>query len=86
MHSEFEQAVKDLNNPLLKTEVSYKNGIVVPRGTAGSVRLDVVEYNPNGTVKAIFDLKTGKAGLTQTRINQILSHVGENVPVVGIRP
>jgi hypothetical protein len=32
-------------------------------GTKGGVRLDAVEYNTDRTIKEIYDLKTGKAGL-----------------------
>lgn len=75
-----------MNDPLLQTEVTYKNGIRVDYGTKGGVRLDAVEYNLDGTIKAVYDLKTGKAGLTQTRIDQIRSSIGSKVPVLEIRP
>jgi len=71
-HSEFAKQVKGLNNPLLQAEVTYKNGQLVPYGTKGGVRLDVVEYNVDGTIKAVYDLKTGKAGLTTSRIQESL--------------
>ena len=86
-HSLFENLVNALGRNNLHTEVSYLNGRVVPRGTQGSVRLDVVEgsaLNPT----SVYDLKTGKAGLTPSRISQIQSHIpgGSNVPVIGIYP
>lgn len=40
-HAAFEAEVNALGRSDLATEVSYLNGRVVPRGTAGSVRLDV---------------------------------------------
>jgi len=75
-----------LGNPNLATEVSYLNGRVVPRGTAGSVRLDVVE-GPLTAPTAIFDLKTGSATLTPARVQQIQQHIpgGATVPVLEIR-
>jgi hypothetical protein len=85
-HSEFAKQVKGLNNPLLQAEVTYKNGQLVPYGTKGGVRLDVVEYNVDGTIKAVYDLKTGKAGLTTSRIQEILNHLTNNAPVYEIRP
>jgi len=85
-HSEFAKQVKGLNNPLLQAEVTYKNGQLVPYGTKGGVRLDVVEYNVDGTIKAVYDLKTGKAGLTTSRIQEILNHLPNNAPVYEIRP
>lgn len=85
-HTEFANQVKGLNNPLLQPEVTYKNGQIVPYGTKGGVRLDVVEYNPNGTIKAVYDLKTGKAGLINSRIQDIQNNLPNNAPVLEIRP
>jgi len=86
VHSAFEAEVNALGNEALSTEVSYLNGKVVPRGTPGSVRVDVV----NGPVDApisIYDLKTGSAKLTPARVQSIQSHVpgGANVPVSQVR-
>jgi hypothetical protein len=85
-HTEFAKQVKGLNNSLLQPEVTYKNGQIVPYGTKGGVRLDDVEYNANGTIKAVYDLKTGKAGLTNSRIQDIQNHLPNNAPVYEIRP
>jgi hypothetical protein len=57
----------------INTEVSYLNGVEVERGTPGSVRLDVVEFGPDGQINAVYDLKTGSATLTLARIQQIQS-------------
>lgn len=86
VHTAFEAEVQGLNQGL-STEISYLNGTVVPRGTAGSVRLDVVNGPLNAPV-SIFDLKTGSATLTPARIQQIQSHIpgGANVPVFPVRP
>jgi len=74
-------------NPSLSTEISYLNGQVVPRGTPGSVRLDIVNGPLNAPV-SIFDLKTGSATLKPPRIEQIQSHIpgGASVPVSTVRP
>jgi hypothetical protein len=87
-HKAFEEEVKALENPNLRTEVSYLNGRIVPRGTAGSVRLDVVEVGTNGQILNVYDLKTGSATLTTQRIQQIQSHIpgGSNIPVFEVRP
>ncbi|MBI4604274.1 MAG: RHS repeat protein [Planctomycetes bacterium] len=87
VHSAFEAEVNALGNPSLSTEISYLNGQIVPRGTPGSVRLDVVNGPLNAPV-SIFDLKTGSATLTPARIQQIQSHIpgGANVPVFEVRP
>jgi len=82
----FVAEVRALGNANLTTEVSYLNGRVVPRGTPGSVRLDVVE-GPLTAPMTIYDLKTGSATLTPARIQQIQQHIpgGANVPVIEIR-
>ena len=87
MHTAFEAEVNVLGRANLFTERSYLNGAIVPRGTAGSVRVDVV-YGPLEAPIAIFDLKTGGASLRSTRIKQIQAHIpgGCNVPVCEVRP
>ncbi len=87
VHSVFEIVVNALPNTARRTEVSYLNGQVVPRGTKGSVRIDVLE-GPRNAPTAVYDLKTGSALLTTFRIEQIQRHVpgGANVPVILIRP
>jgi hypothetical protein len=87
-HSAFEAEVNALGRGDLATEVSYLNGHVVHRGTAGSVRLDVVEGSVTSP-SAIYDLKTGSAALTARRIAQIRSHLPggyRNIPVHEVRP
>ena len=87
VHSEFSDLVEATGNSNLSTEVSYKGGQVVPYGTSGSVRADVVEGPVNAPTQ-IYDLKTGKATLTSTRVNQIQNNIpgGSNVPVTQIKP
>ena len=88
VHSAFAEEIKALGDANLSTEVSYLNGEVVPYGTAGSVRLDVVEGNPLSPT-AIYDLKTGSAALTPSRIAQIQANLPpgyQNIPVFEIRP
>ena len=55
-------------------------------GTKGSVRLDIVAYS-EGRPAAIFDLKTGNAKLTATRIVQIQQHIPRDwqVPIEELR-
>jgi RHS repeat-associated protein len=86
VHKAFEGEVDALGKPNLSTEVSYLDGQVVPRGTPGSVRVDVVE-GPVTSPSGVFDLKTDGAKLTAPRIQQIQSHVpgGTSVPVTEIR-
>jgi hypothetical protein len=85
MHSEFANLVEANTN--LATEISYKGGEVVPYGTPGSIRANVVE-GPLDAPTAIYDLKTGNATLTPSRINQIQNEIpgGSNVPVKEVKP
>jgi hypothetical protein len=87
VHTAFQGEVDAFGNANLATEQSYLNGNLVPRGTPGSVRLDVVE-GPLNNPTAIYDLKTGSATLTPARIQQIQSHLpgGSSVPVTEVRP
>ncbi len=87
VHSEFAKLVR-LSGGRLSTEVSFLDGSVVPTGTKGSVRVDVV-FGPQGQPQAIFDLKTGNAKLTPARIEQIRSNLPEGfnqIPVREVRP
>jgi RHS repeat-associated protein len=85
-HSVFERLVKGLGRGDLNTEMSYKGGELVRRGTPGSVRADVVQ-GPVEAPNAIYDLKTGGAMLTDRRVDQIQSHIpGGKAPVVQVKP
>jgi len=87
VHTEFSARIASLGRGDLQTEVAYRGGLVVKRGTPGSVRADVVE----GTLErpiAIYDLKTGSARLTPTRIADIRSHLPQgfqDIPIIEIR-
>jgi len=88
VHSGFAAEINALGGSNLSTEISYLDGEVVPYGTTGSVRLDVVE----GDIlepQAVFDLKTGTATLTPARIMQIRANLPlgyQDVPIAEIRP
>jgi hypothetical protein len=73
-------------SPNLRGEVSFLNRREVRSGTKGSVRLDIVAYS-EGRPAAIFDLKTGNAKLTATRIVQIQQHIPRDwqVPIEELR-
>ena len=86
-HSAFRAEVEALGRTDLATEVSYLNGRVVPYGTRGSVRLDVVQ-GPLDAPTAVFDFKTGSASLSPGRIQQIQQHLpssAQGIPVSEIR-
>ncbi|MFD8079149.1 RHS repeat-associated core domain-containing protein [Streptomyces sp. NPDC059718] len=68
----------------LETEVSFLNGVRVPHGTAGSVRVDVLDA-ANGTV---YDYKfvLRPPGLRTGQINRILAHVPGIRNVLEVNP
>jgi hypothetical protein len=73
----------------LSPEVRFLNGGVWQpgMGTAGSIRLDVVE-GPLANPTHVWDYKFGNATLSQSRITQIQNGIpnGANVPVVEVKP
>ena len=88
VHTAFADELAALGRSDVFSEVSYLNGQVVPFGTRGSVRLDVVVGSPSSPT-AIYDLKTGSASLTTSRVNQIQSHLPagfQDIPVLEVRP
>jgi hypothetical protein len=74
VHSAFRRQVQGLGQRGLATEVSYLNGRVVPYGTAGAVRLDIVEGSLASPI-AVYDLKVGGTHLRPARIRQIRRHL-----------
>jgi hypothetical protein len=83
VHALVDKAVKALNRPELHSEVSFLAGGIVERGTPGSVRLDAVIMRGN-QIQHIFDLKTGAAGMSPARIQQIYSQLGGQRPPIHI--
>jgi hypothetical protein len=81
VHSEFSK----INVEGTTSEVSYKNGQVVPYGTKGSVRVDKVAGDINKP-SAIYDLKTGGAKVTTKDVAKYMLHVPENLFLQQIKP
>jgi hypothetical protein len=50
-------------------------------GLAGSIRTDVVLRNDQGDIIAIYDVKTGERGLSQTRVNELRDKTGADLSV-----
>jgi RHS repeat-associated protein len=86
VHTEFRDLI-DVYLPGIETEVSYLGTKIVDWGTKGSVRLDAVLYEGQ-EIRAIFDLKTGNAGMSLQRMEQIYSQIpaGPRPPIIIIRP
>lgn len=80
-HTVFASEVNALGNSKLVTEVSYKNASIVPYGTKGSIRFDVLQYGSGGTPIAAWDFKTGSAELTTSRIEQMQTKSGLFIPI-----
>lgn len=68
-------------------EHSFVNGGSADYGEPGSIRTDVVMRNEEGTVIAIYDLKTGNAILTPARVRELRrkTGAGPNVPIIELR-
>jgi hypothetical protein len=87
VHSEFKKVIDALEMKDVFTEKSYLAGEAAKYGTKDSIRADLV-VGPLKEPMAVFDLKTGNASLSATRVRQIQSQLpgGRNVPVIEIRP
>jgi hypothetical protein len=69
--------VKDQN---FKAEVSYLKDHEETYGRKDSIRVDVYE-NVNSTTVCVYDIKTGRSGLSPKRIAEIAMHVFRTRPV-----
>ena len=85
VHSAFEASVRATNLPGVSVERSWAQGLEVPYGTEGSIRTDVSLRDPTtGGVRAIWDVKTGGARMTDARANQIRTELNfdKDVPII----
>ena len=89
MHVEFGRRVKELNIPGIReggVEQSFSLGGGARYGLEGSVRTDVVLRDREGIPIAVYDLKTGNARLTPSRVREIRDALGRpNIPVIELR-
>lgn len=74
VHSEFKRLIEAQGLRNVYPEVTYFRGVVERYGYPGAVRLDAVLYS-RGRPIAVWDLKTGGATLTRTRVVQIRTHL-----------
>ena len=84
-HTIFSQEIHDAKNSRLKTEISFKDGVIVKRGTEGSIRFDAVLFDASGCPIKAWDFKTGSAVLSQSRISTMLTRSGLSIPIVMIK-
>jgi hypothetical protein len=83
----FAELVKGLGLPGIgpeDVETTFPEG---PYGSPDSIRTDVVFRDSDGNVIAIYDVKTGKSGLTPARANELRAKTGAgpNTPVIELR-
>lgn len=79
VHARFAQYVKDLNDFRFRAERSFLKEHIegvdnekVPYGYPRSIRVDAYEYRDDGTL-CVYDLKTGKAGLSDRRADILVN-------------
>jgi hypothetical protein len=88
-HLEFANRVKALNIPGIReegVEQSFSLGDAARYGAAGSIRTDIVLRDRSGIPIAVYDLKTGNAKLTPSRVREIRDGIGRpNIPVIELR-
>jgi hypothetical protein len=89
VHLEFGRRVEELNIPGIRdkgVEQSFSLGGGARYGLEGSVRTDVVLRDREGIPIAVYDLKTGNARLTPSRVREIRDALGRpNIPVIELR-
>ena len=86
IHSEFEALVTSLGPASgFTAEVSYKDGVVVPYGTAGSSRADVI-FGSLAAPTAAYDLKTGWAYMSIGQAKAYGANLPSGTPFAIIRP
>jgi hypothetical protein len=86
IHNAFATNIRALGLPEFNAEISYKNGIVVPYGTNGSVRADAVE-GPISRPRVVYELKTGGAYVSLYEYNNYKQNLpqGTSLQVISIR-
>ncbi len=74
VHENLKEQIRGLGDPNFLAETSYIKSRDAGYGERGSVRIDVLENVENGTV-CVYDIKTGKSGLSVARSAEIASEV-----------
>jgi hypothetical protein len=75
VHLRLANEIRAQSDPYFKPEVSILKGVLdTTYGSRGSIRIDVLEEVDNQTV-CVYDIKTGKAGLSVTRSTEIAAEV-----------
>lgn len=76
VHSELKRQIDKMRDPNFRAEVSHIKGMEEEQnyGAKGTVRVDVLEKRDEATV-CVYDIKTGRSGLSVARFGEIASSV-----------
>ena len=74
VHTNLKQQISDLRDPDFRAEVSYLKSLEDGYGKKDSIRIDVLENVGDGTA-CVYDIKTGRRGLSIPRIKEIATNV-----------
>ena len=74
VHKRLSDDIKALGDPNFRAEVSVIKSRLADYGTRGSIRVDVFE-NVDEKTACVYDIKTGRAGLTAARSAEIASEI-----------
>lgn len=79
VHSNLKKQIEDLNDRNFRAEVSYVKNQEENYGRKDSIRIDVLENVGDGTV-CVYDIKTGRRGLSVARTAEIATNVFKAFP------
>lgn len=82
VHENLKQQINALGDPNFRAEVSFLKGQEEGYGRLGTVRVDVYE-RIDDTTTCVYDIKTGKSGLTPARMREIATTVGMSYGAIG---
>lgn len=74
VHTNLKKQIEDLDDPNFRAEVSYVKNEEENYGRKNSIRIDVLENVGDGTV-CVYDIKTGRRGLSVARTAEIAMNV-----------
>lgn len=79
VHTNLKHQIDQLSDPNFRAEISLLKEQPATYGRPGSIRIDVFENVGNGTV-CVYDIKTGKEGLSPARFAEIAARVFKIFP------
>ena len=79
VHSNLKKQIEALDDPDFRAEVSYVKNKEENYGRKDSIRIDVLENVGDGTV-CVYDIKTGRKGLSVARTTEIALNVFKAYP------